>query len=280
MDDGASDSSQSVAMAKLMVAQGVTAIACTPHILPGLYHNTGPAIRQATRELQQELERAGIPLRLETGADVHMTPNMIDGLRSGQILSIADSRYVLVEPPQHSAPPQLESFFFNLVVAGYVPILTHPERLPWLSSRYQIIERLVRAGVWMQLTASSLAGGFGRGALYCAERMLEDGYVHLIASDAHDVERRPPDLAAGRDLAARRVGADEAERLVLTRPMGILKDQSPSSLSGPLGVADAKTMSSAAAADRIGRSSHVQVARRAGYDGLRGWSGRLRHFFR
>jgi protein-tyrosine phosphatase len=279
MDDGAADLSQSLAMAELMVAQSVTMVACTPHILPGLYHNTGYAIRQATRHLQQALDREHIPLRLVTGADVYMTPNIIDGLRSGQIISIADSRYVLIEPPQHSAPPQLETFLFNLIVGGFVPIVTHPERLSWLSSRYQMIGRLVRCGVWMQLTATSLTGGFGRSALYWAERMLDDGYVHLIASDAHDVERRPADLAAGRDLAAKRVGAEEAERMVLTRPKGILKDQSPSSLPGPSGVADAKTVFCAETADRNSRPS-ARLARCAGDDSGRGWSGRLRHFFR
>ncbi len=147
---------------------------------------------------------------------------------------------MLVEPPHHTAPPQLEDFFFNLMVAGYVPILTHPERLSWVPSRYEMIKKLVRGGVWMQITAGSFAGAFGRNALYWAERMLDDGCVHVLASDAHDAERRPPDLAAGHEFVAKRVGAEEAQCLVLTRPMGILEDQAPSSLPGPLAVADAE----------------------------------------
>ena len=279
IDDGASDSSVSLAMAKAMVAQGVTVAACTPHILPGLYHNSGPDIRQAVQRLQELIDQEGIALRLVTGADVHMTPNFVAGLRSGHLLTIADSRYVLVEPPHHSAPPQLEHFFFSLVVAGYVPILTHPERLSWVPSRYDTIKRLVRSGVWMQITAGSIAGAFGRNALYWSERMLDDGCVHLIASDAHDAERRPPDLAAGREFAAQRVGAEEAQRLVLTRPAGILKDQPPSNLPGPLGVADAETVSSPQAAGRSRKLGDAPVDNRDG-DGLRGLSGRLRRFFK
>jgi protein-tyrosine phosphatase len=279
IDDGASDASVSLAMARMMVAQGVTTAACTPHILPGLYHNSGPAIREATQRLQGLLEHEGIPLRLTTGADVHMTPDFIAGLRSGRLLTIANSRYVLVEPPHHTAPPQLEDFFFNLVVAGYVPILTHPERLSWVPARYEIIKRLVRAGVWMQITAGSFAGAFGRNALYWAERMLDEGCVHLIATDAHDAERRPPDLAAGRDLVAKRVGPVEAQRLVLTRPMGILEDENPSSLPGPLGVADAETVSSPQAAERSRTPGSTPMDDGAA-GGLRGLSGRLRRFFK
>jgi protein-tyrosine phosphatase len=129
IDDGAGDLAVSLQMARAAVAQGIEIVACTPHILPGLYHNSGPAIRQATQRLQERFDAEGIPLRLVAGADVHMTPDFVAGLRSGHLLSIADSRYVLVEPPHHSAPPQLEGFFFNLVVAGYVPILTHPVAL-------------------------------------------------------------------------------------------------------------------------------------------------------
>jgi protein-tyrosine phosphatase len=278
IDDGAGDLSVSLRMAEAAVAQGVSVVACTPHILPGLYHNTGPAIREATGRLQGELDQEGIPLHLVTGADVHMTPDFVAGLRSGRLLSIADSRYVLVEPPHHTAPPQLEDFFFNLTVAGYVPILTHPERLSWVPSRYETIKKLVRAGVWMQITAGSFAGAFGRNALYWAQRMLDDGCVHLIASDAHDVERRPPDLAAGYEFVAKRVGAEEAQCLVLTRPMGILEDIAPASLPGPLGVADAKTGSSPDAADQIQKPGKAHAGSHAG-DGMRGLSGRLRRFF-
>jgi protein-tyrosine phosphatase len=279
LDDGAADLSVSLTMARQQADQGVTVVACTSHILPGLYHNSGPALRQATQELQEILDQEGISLALTTGADVHMAPDFVAELRSGKLLSIADSRYVLVEPPHHIAPPQLEDFFFNLVVAGYVPILTHPERLSWVPSRYETIKRLVRSGAWIQVTAGSFTGAFGRNALYWAERLLDDGCVHIIASDAHDAERRPPDLAAGREFVARRVGADEAQRLVLTRPMGILKDQPPSSLPGPLGVADAISMSSPPAPDASWSAGSVPRRGHAA-DGLRGLPGRLRRLFK
>jgi protein-tyrosine phosphatase len=233
IDDGAGDWTVSIEMAKLYVADGVTAVACTPHILPGLYHNSGPQIRDATAALQQALDREGVPLDLVTGADVHMVPDFVAGLRAGRLLSLADSRYVLVEPPHHVAPPKLEQFFFDLVAAGYVPILTHPERLSWIESQYSAIQRLVRGGVWMQVTAASLAGAFGRTAQYWANRMLDEGCVHILATDAHDTKRRPPCLSAGRELAKKRVGIREAEHLVVTRPLGIVNNLSPGDLPVP-----------------------------------------------
>ncbi len=265
-------------MAKASVAQGVTVVACTSHILPGLYHNSGPALREATQRLQGILDEEGISLRLATGADVHMVPDFVAGLRSGRLLSLADSRYVLVEPPHHSAPPQLEDFFFQLILAGYVPILTHPERLSWVPSRFETMRRLVQSGVWVQITAGSLAGVFGRDALYWANRMLDEGLVHVIATDAHDAERRRPDLARGRELAAKRVGAEEAQRLVVTRPLAALQDAAPSSVPRPLGVvADAETGDRPEVADDSHRRGKIRAGRAD--PGVRSLAGRLRRLF-
>lgn len=235
VDDGARDIATSLAMARAYVADGVEVVACTPHILPGLYHNSGPQIREAVARLQQTLDDEGIPLRLVAGADNHIVPDFVGGLRTGHLLSLGDTRYVLVEPPHHVAPARLDDLFFGILVAGHVPILTHPERLTWIRSQYAMIERLAQAGVWMQVTAGSLSGAFGRDARYWAERLLDEGHVQILATDAHDVQRRPPDLARGRDLAAKRVGEAEARNLVSVRPMGVLSNQAPAQLPRPLG---------------------------------------------
>ena len=230
LDDGAADLDVSLAMARAFEADGVTVVACTPHILPGLYPNSGPEIRKAVARLQQTLDREEIPLRLVAGADNHIVSSFVAELRSGHLLSLADTSYVLVEPPHHIPPPRMEDLFFALLVAGYVPILTHPERLTWINSHYQIIQRLVRGGVWMQITAGSLAGAFGRAAQYWAERMLDEGCVHVLATDAHDMDRRPPNLGLGRALAAKRVGDIEAQNLVDSRPRGVLQNDLPANL--------------------------------------------------
>jgi protein-tyrosine phosphatase len=281
IDDGAPDLAVSIEMAKAFVADGVSVIACTPHILPGLYHNTGPQIRQATERLQQTLNREGISLQLVTGADNHIVPDFVAQLRSGHLLPLANSRYVLVEPPHHVAPPRLEDLFFSLLVADYVPILTHPERLKWISSHYEVVQRLARAGVWMQITAGSLAGAFGRDARYYGERMLDEGYVHILATDAHDVNRRPPNLRRGRALAAKCVGDIEAEHLVVTRPRGVLLNDLPSNLPRP---ESAVSREGIVYADAEVRTDVGDVAGQGGFHTYRGpaygsFVGRLRRFF-
>ncbi len=233
IDDGSKSLRMSVEMARMAAADGIQVMACTPHILPGVYDNAGPTIEAATAILRKALKLAGIRLALITGADAHVAPDLANGLREGRVLALNGSRYVLLEPPHHVPPPRLADYVFSLHSAGYVAVLTHPERLSWIESHYRLVKQLARNGVLMQITAGSLTGRFGPRARYWAERMLAEGHCHVLATDAHDLERRPPCLSEGRDAAARAVGEQEAIHLVSTRPRAIIDDVSPAQMPVP-----------------------------------------------
>jgi protein-tyrosine phosphatase len=192
-----------------------------------MYENTAEGIRTAVAELQVALEVDGIGLKLVTGADVHLEPGLAQGIRCGRVPTLAGSRYLLLEPPHHVAPPRFEEAVFQLMVAGYVPVITHPERLRWIEDHYPVFQRLVAQGAWMQVTAGALTGRFGKRPQYWGERMLDEGLVHILATDAHHPSRRAPRLAEGRDAAARRIGEEQALHLVQTRPQGIVDDLEP-----------------------------------------------------
>lgn len=158
LDDGSPDLAMSLEMARLAVADGTTHMACTPHVMPGVYENATPNIAEAVQALELELHRAAIPLTLYVGADVHLAPDLPDRLRLGTVPTLNGSRYFLFEPPHHILPPRLEDFAARLIGAGFVPILTHPERLTWIKANYDVIERLNTLGCLIQLTADSVTG--------------------------------------------------------------------------------------------------------------------------
>lgn len=236
IDDGAADLDTALAMARLAVSDGILTTACTPHIYPGLYDNTAAGIRQAVAELRDRLAEAALPLQLTDGADTHLAPDLVAGLRGGRIPSLHGSRYFLLEPPHHIAPPRLEETIFDLLAAGYVPVITHPERLTWIAEHYNLFERLAHGGAWIQVTAGSLTGRFGSTARYWGERLLDQGLVHILATDAHSPQQRPPLLGEGRQVAEHYLGTVEATHLVCTRPQGILADQPPAALPVPPGL--------------------------------------------
>lgn len=230
IDDGATDLAMALEMARMAVADGIGTVACTPHIYPGLYDNDRAGIVAAIARLQDALDQAGIPLCLVEGADVHLDPGLVEGIRGGRIPTLAGSRYLLLEPPHHVAPPNFEGVVFELMATGLVPVITHPERLSWVEDHYDLFVRLSRRGAWMQITAGALTGRFGRRVKYWSERFVDEGHCMVLATDAHHPQRRPPLLAEAREAVAARLGAEEALHMVQTRPAGIVADLAPHAL--------------------------------------------------
>lgn len=230
IDDGAPTLAVALEMARIASADGIRVMACTPHIYPGMYDNNAEGIRAATAQLQAVLQQNDIALELVYAADAHLVPNMVSKLEEGLIPTFNDGRYFLLEPPHHVAPPQFEVHVLQLLAAGYVPIITHPERLTWVKSYYEVFCRLVQRGAWIQITAGSISGSFGAHARYWSQRMLQDGLVHVIASDAHGVSQRAPKMQAAVALAAEQVGEVEAQHMVTTRPAAALSNMAPESV--------------------------------------------------
>lgn len=227
IDDGAKTLTDSLAMARLAVQDGIDVMACTPHIYPGMYTNDGPDIARRCQALQAELDHEGIALRLVVGADVHLVPGLLAGLRTGQVPTLHGSRYFLLEPSHTSPPPRFEDLVFDLGASGYTPIITHPERLTWVEGHYPAFLRLIEQGAWMQVTAGALTGLFGPRAKYWGERFVGEGHTHILASDAHSTGRRKPHMSEALAVAERLLGTAEAQRLVRQRPQAVLDNAPP-----------------------------------------------------
>jgi protein-tyrosine phosphatase len=238
IDDGAPNLATALEMARIAVADGITHTACTPHIYPGLYENNAAGIEKAVQSLRGHLREANIPLQITTGSDAHLVPELLSGLQSGRVATLHKTRYFLLEPSHHVAPPRFRDTVFEIMVAGYHPVITHPERLTWVGDHYDDFVYLARQGVWMQITAGALTGKFGKAAQNWGERFLEDGITHIIASDAHTTGRRAPIMSQARQVAERRLGEAEAQMLVCTRPEAILRNLAPKTVAPPPGLID------------------------------------------
>ncbi len=239
IDDGAPSVDVALKMARIAVAEGIITTACTPHIYPAVFENDQAGILQGVALLREHLAEAAIPLNLSYGADIQMVPELLTGLRSGRMATLNGSRYFLFEPPHFSVPQYFEQQIFDCLASGYVPVITHPERLKWLNDDYyQWFVNAAQDGAWIQITADAITGRFGREARGWAERFLDDGLVHILASDGHDDVHRPPRLSEGRRAAERWVGAAEAERLVLQRPQAILDNLDPAKVPPPPGLVE------------------------------------------
>jgi protein-tyrosine phosphatase len=224
IDDGARDLETSLEMARIAVADGTRLLACTPHINPPIYNNNTQNITGATAALQEQLDNNGIELGLIVGADIHLTANLLQTLQDGTAPTIAGSRYLLLEPSHDVMPPHIDRFCATVIEHGYTPVLTHPERLIWINQHYDVICNLDALGMVMQLTAGSITGQFGKTVQYWADRMLAEGRVDIIASDAHDTRHRPPVLSNCREIIEQRHGTGLATTLMIDNPKAIVEN--------------------------------------------------------
>jgi protein-tyrosine phosphatase len=236
IDDGAKDLPMALDMARAAVASGVTKTVCTPHIYQGLFDNTAEGIAAATDAFRAELAAADIPLEISYGADIQIVPDLSSGLRSGRLPTLNQSRYFLFEPPHHVASPGLLDLVHNTLSAGYVPIITHPERLAYAEADYDKFIEATRLGAWIQVTGGAFLGVFGPRVQKLAERFLRDGAVHIIASDGHNLKNRPPTMGPAREHVLPLVGEDEAKHLTETRPAAVWFDHDPQSVPKPIAV--------------------------------------------
>jgi protein-tyrosine phosphatase len=114
---------------------------------------------------------------------------------------------------------------FDLRLKGFVPLLAHAERYLIVQSNINMLVPLVERGTLMQVTAGSLLGHFGPEARRAAEVMLSHGTAHVLASDAHSPEYRPPLLSEGMARAAQIVGERAARALVEDFPRALVEDR-------------------------------------------------------
>lgn len=191
IDDGARTLEDSLAMAEMAVAEGITHILVTPHHKNGKYENVKKDIVKLTDDLQKELDKRGIALTLFSGQEVRINGDLLTDIERDDILFVdEDNQYVLIEFPTLAIPHYAESLFFQLQQKGITPIIVHPERNQAVIDDPNVLLTFIERGALAQLTASSYVGVFGKDIAELSRKLIEANLVHILASDAHNTRGR------------------------------------------------------------------------------------------
>lgn len=231
LDDGCRTLEESAALCAAAKAAGHVGFVATPHIRPGMFDNDPDGIRARRDEVRATVEAAGLELFL--GAEYYFDADLLEAARGKRLLTLGErSRYVLAELPSGALPVRYDEVLYEIRLAGYVPIVAHPERCAGVQENLpSALSALRQVGALLQLDLGSLVGHYGRAAKKASAELVKQGAYHVAACDLH----RPGDVAtivapalkALTKLLKKRRRAEGVETLTLHNPRRIVSDAAP-----------------------------------------------------
>lgn len=222
LDDGSPDLETSLAMVRMAAESGTTDIVASPHA--DLNYRFDPdAVETRIGELA---EASGGAVRIHYGCDFHLHyENIQQALERPAKFTIGHGNFLLVELPELLALKTADEALSRLWRGGVTPVITHPERHGLLQQKLDHVAGWAEAGYVIQITAQSLLGEFGRRARAASWDLVKRNLVHVVASDGHDCESRPPRLDLARALVASEFGEAVAERLFSVNPGAVVRGE-------------------------------------------------------
>lgn len=194
IDDGSKDMNMTLDMLKNAQKDGIYEIVATPHYLLEYGESTIKEVKLLVQQVNQAAHEDGINIRIYSGQEVYFNENIIRDYLEGNIGTINDSRYMMIEFPMHRLDENIIDVLYELQVRDIVPIIAHPERYKPFREDPTLINEFIEAGYLFQLNAGSIEGRFGESIKKTASLFLKNNLYNFIGSDAHDIDNRTTGL--------------------------------------------------------------------------------------
>jgi protein-tyrosine phosphatase len=213
IDDGADTEELTLQMIHQAIDEGIETIVVTPHHDNGSYYNPSSTIVRVCENIQNKIQSLDLPITILPGQEVRITKRTLDEMEKGHLQTLADTDYILIELPTMEIPREMDDTLFELRVAGYKPILAHPERNAAIIADPNRLLEWVQEGLYSQITSHSLTGLFGKKIQRFSEDLLKNGLAHFIATDAHHVNVRNLSLSRAYERITALSGSDFSLRI-------------------------------------------------------------------
>ena len=234
VDDGAKMIEESICMVELAVKEGITDVIATPHAFSPHFNVAKEEVIGQVRLLNAVIKEAGYPIDIHVGQEVRLHEHLMSNIEEEKAMTLAGSRYVLLELPSYSVPSYTTHIIQLLLSKGKIPIIAHPERNRAIAENPMRLVKLIRNGALAQVTAGSLSGHFGKSIQRLAVQLTEANLIHTYGSDTHNTTTRPLLFNKGLDYLEKRklhdtmnILLENNERIIKDEPFIILEPESP-----------------------------------------------------
>jgi protein-tyrosine phosphatase len=224
LDHGARNMGEALDMIRRAVQTGVKKLVLTPHLSLDSPADLPERMAVQFRSVKEIVAASKNDIDLYLGAEIMLHPELLASIHRDKSITLAGrGKYVLIEMPAFSIPVFADTVIFELRSHGIIPIWAHPERCMDVLNDYRVVTRYRNNGVLLQLNAGSLAGNYGRQTAKTAKKMIEQGLVDLIASDAHRIDDRDVSLKDAYARVVKLVGDAKARDLFFINPLKVLE---------------------------------------------------------
>ncbi|RVT49239.1 capsule biosynthesis protein CapC [Rheinheimera sediminis] len=221
IDDGARDMEEAIALLRIAEQEGISHMVITPHIHPGQFDNTSAIIQQGLSELKAACATAGVAVQLAAAAEVRLSSEILQWTEQGMLPFIGQYQgfnVLLLELPHSHVPAGADKLVKWLLNKNILPMIAHPERNRDVQADPAKLAPFIRLDCLFQLTASSVLGDMGERSAALSEQLLKQKLFSIMATDSHNLLRRPPKLQQAAQRVSQLVSDDYAEQLVLHTP--------------------------------------------------------------
>lgn len=225
VDDGADSLEETKEMLKTACREGIRTIIATPHYHIGHCTAEVPELKKRFRQAQEAAREINADFKLYLGTELYYHYDAPAGLENGEILTMAGSSYVLTEFPPRQEFSAMREGLKRLQLSGYTPVLAHAERYECLYGKTDLAESLTDMGCLLQVNASAVVGGQGGRTKRFIRKLMKEGWVHLVGTDAHGSTSRAPLMRECALYLEKKYGKEYAEQLLLTNPLKIIRNE-------------------------------------------------------
>lgn len=225
VDDGAQDTEEALKLLAIAYEEGIRTIVTTPHFASQQKEEAKERILTAFQAFRQVVEERYPEILLHLGNELFYSPGVVECLKEERAFTIAGGKYVLVEFSPRISYNDMYLAVRQLVQARYRPVIAHVERYQCLYKNMELCDELVELGAYMQMNSQSLVGGLFDENLHWCRKLVKQGIIHVISTDAHDTGGRSPRITKAREWVEKKSGKKIAEELFALHAEAMIKNE-------------------------------------------------------